>query len=129
MERAEEPQDDEGSSGPYIDRHGTLVNEGIVASRAFVEKLSGELAAGTAFREVALRGHRFVTVPFGEGSVLGIRELGMAKLKGMEPQRIYAVDSGSELDVTEEREAEADTLVEALDRGYGRPPQEERSAG
>ena len=51
------------------------------------------------------------------------------KLKGLEPQRIYAVDAGSELEVTEEREAEADTLVDALDRGYGRPPQEERSAG
>jgi len=126
MERTEAAVSRDGERGPHIDRYGALVNEGIVASRPFVERLSEELGSAAPLREVSFRGRRHVAIPFEEGRLVGLRELGIAKLKGLEPERVYAVDAVSELEVAEEAEVRAAGLLDALDRGYGRPHRERK---
>lgn len=103
----------------YINSNGTLVNEGIVITRTFLERLQQE-------GRLELRRWRdgdtawvVTTVDDGTSAVtVGLRKLGMASLKGLERVAVYeAIDAaavGRELlDAVH-----GDDLVGELERGF-----------
>jgi hypothetical protein len=96
VEKAEQARD----FFAYINQNGTLVNEGIVATGAFISMLVGEGAARRLFR--AQDGDRgYVALQIGQtsGSMLvGLRKLGLANLKvsdGCRSMKSWTASSGS----------------------------------
>lgn len=100
----------------YINRNGSLFNEGIVATEAFISRLTQEspwkgLHLGR-YGDVA-----FVIAPLDdeiEGLSVGLRKLGMATLKGLEQVPVYEVADANDL----ERGGKLDSrgLLSALDQ-------------
>ena len=87
----------------YINQNGTLVNEGIVATGAFISMLVGEGAARRLFRaQDGDRGYVAFQLGAAPGSILvGLRKLGLANLKGLDRVPVYeVVDGGQWLDAT-----------------------------
>lgn len=81
----------------YVNPNGTLVNEGIVATAAFVARLSQELRARPAQRAlIGANAYVVLTVEEpGETIAIGLRKLGTALLKGLERLTAYEViDAG-----------------------------------
>jgi hypothetical protein len=89
----------------YINRNGNLVNEGIVATGAFLDQLDGELRFED-LRRATEGDRRYVAVeivdrPSGagpadrrgraEGLVVGLRKLGIASLKGLDKLPVFEV--------------------------------------
>ncbi|HEX2120981.1 MAG TPA: hypothetical protein VHL59_04995, partial [Thermoanaerobaculia bacterium] len=71
----------------YLDANGHLVNEGIVASQAFLQELSNELSqeAQPLYRARTAWGNYIAFAPaIGGVELVGIRLLGMASLKGLD---------------------------------------------
>lgn len=104
----------------YINQNGTLVNEGIVATGAFISMLVKEGAAKRLFR--AQDGDRgYIAVPIGSGAgsmLVGLRKLGLANLKGLDRLPVYeAVDGGQWLDATLV-EIRGGDLLDALERDF-----------
>jgi hypothetical protein len=82
----------------YINRNGHLVNEGIVATQAFLHALTEELA-GSPLGRVREEDRSYVVVrvdDHGGGAPLtvGLRFLGRASLKGLDTLPIYEVVDG-----------------------------------
>jgi hypothetical protein len=77
----------------YVRSNGTLVNEGIVATRAFMKQVS--VSEGLAIRGLYLdstRRYVILEVEDDEGTVsIGIRKLGEARLKGLENAEVFEV--------------------------------------
>lgn len=116
VEKAEQARD----FFAYINQNGTLVNEGIVATGAFIAMLVKEGVAKRLFRaQDGDRGYLALQLGAGAGSLLvGLRKLGLANLKGLDRVPVYeAVDGGQWLDATlvEVRGAE---LLDALERDF-----------
>ncbi|MGB6000103.1 MAG: hypothetical protein WBI00_06440, partial [Thermoanaerobaculia bacterium] len=101
----------------YINRNGSLVNEGIVATREFILQLDRSGVVG-AMHRAKEGGRNFVVFQFEEGEdqlQVGFRKLGMARLKGLGRQAIYEVVDGERWrDAGLERTPER-TLFEALE--------------
>ncbi len=101
----------------YINRNGTLHNNGMVATGPFIAQLDHETAGIRLFR--GQEGDRsYVVVIFedaGERLPVGIRKLGMAHLKGLEKLPVYEiVDAvGMDQNLTE---IPGEPLLSALDR-------------
>ncbi len=81
----------------YINPSGTLVNEGIVATRSFIEQLD---AGGTiqALYAATVGERAYVAFHLQEGKeelAVGIRKLGQARLKGLGRLAVYEVVDGS----------------------------------
>lgn len=77
----------------YLNRNGTLVNEGIVATAKLVERLSDEIA-GHPLSFETLAGRVYVALELEDplGMVrIGLRKLGVANLKGLERTAVYEV--------------------------------------
>jgi hypothetical protein len=74
-----------------IDAHGELVNEGIVVALPFIEELELELEI-TKLWVVELDGLRWAVFPVDPGMpdtlYVGLRYLGVARLKGLPPQEL-----------------------------------------
>jgi hypothetical protein len=74
-----------------IDGHGELVNEGIVVAMPFIEELELEVEF-TTLAVAALDGLRWVLLPIDSGLpdtlYVGLRYLGVARLKGLPPQEL-----------------------------------------
>jgi hypothetical protein len=82
------------STRPYfatIDPHGELVNEGIVVALPFIEELELELEI-TTMAVVSFDRIRWVVFPIDPGMpdtlYVGLRYLGVARLKGLPPQEL-----------------------------------------
>jgi hypothetical protein len=98
LQRNPEQEGDNGAGGFYafINRNGNLVNEGIVATEAFVRQLDRELgpvALGRAFR----RDRRYVVIALereGGRVEVALRKLGLAHLKGLGEVPVFEVVDG-----------------------------------
>jgi hypothetical protein len=80
----------------YVRSNGTLVNEGIVATKAFMKQIS--VSEGLVIRGLYLDSSRryvILEVEDDEGTVpIGIRKLGEARLKGLENAEVFEVVDG-----------------------------------
>jgi hypothetical protein len=102
----------------YINRNGTLHNNGMVATGPFIAQLDRETAGIRLFR--GQEGTRsYVVVVFedgGERLPLGIRKLGMAHLKGLEKLPVYEIVDAEEVAGRGLKEIPGEPLLAALDR-------------
>ncbi len=105
----------------YVNQSGVLINEGIVATQRFIEHLANSDAALSLFRAAAVR-RRYVALSCDEGSgriTVGIRKLGMARLKGLGSQAIYEVVDGAGWN-TQELESLGDAaLLDEVEKDFG----------
>ena len=105
----------------YINRNGSLVNEGIVVTEQLVKRLATEEAAHRVY-PLRHAGHGYVALalelPDGR-TLAGLRKLGIVKLKGLEPVPLYELVDGGPLAAGMVRPLDDGTdLVTALEREY-----------
>lgn len=102
----------------YINRNGSLVNEGIVATQQFISQLEREGMVTSA--AVGQEGRRqFLILTVGESTaefLVGIRKLGMASLKGLEKVPIFEIVDGEPWRNRTLEELEPGRLLVSLDR-------------
>jgi len=114
----------------YINRNGSLINEGIVATEEFMAQLSATIALPRLYEgRQGSRTYLVLALDEEEGRVyVGLRKLGVANLKGLEELPLYEVLDGADLDEGELPPIEGGSLLGALerlasvDRGPGRGP-------
>jgi hypothetical protein len=107
----------------YINRNGTLLNNGLVATGAYVARLDREIGPGALARG-ADAGRSYVVFHVeddGERLPIGIRKLGVARLKGLERLPVYEIVDGARLDRGSLRALRGERLVAAADRELTRP--------
>jgi len=84
----------------YINRNGSLVNEGIVATEAYLAQLEEETSE-IPMRQATQGGRTYVALPLDDESkddrAVGIRKLGMATLKGLEKVPVFEVVDAADL--------------------------------
>ncbi|HEV8582939.1 MAG TPA: hypothetical protein VGX68_28060 [Thermoanaerobaculia bacterium] len=105
----------------YINRNGTLHNNGMVATGSFIAQLDRELDGGALYR--GSDGERCYVVLMlqdaGRRLPVGIRKLGLAHLKGLEKLPVYEIVDAAEFDtaiLTPVEEGER--LVTAVEREF-----------
>ena len=108
----------------YINRNGHLINEGIVATGRYIEQLDQELGPVKLYRGTA--GHRrYLVLELVDGAEndfrVGMRKLGLARLKGLDRLAVYEILDGVELDPGSLQEIPRSRLLEALDQEHARP--------
>jgi hypothetical protein len=107
----------------YINRNGTLFNNGLVATGAYVARLDRELGHCALSR--GADGERSYVVfhveDAGERLPVGLRKLGMARLKGLERLPVYEIVDGATLDPKSMRTLRGERLLAAADRESSRP--------
>lgn len=119
-----DPREDVASFRAYINRNGSLVNEGIVATEAYLRRLSLE-ATWSQLRRGTQGRRTYVVVPLGDDtpseskheekeSAVGIRRLGLATLKGLEKVPVFEIVDADSID-RGERLAETN-LLSALEQ-------------
>jgi hypothetical protein len=107
----------------YINRNGTLFNNGMVATGAYVARLDREIGHCPLSR--GADGERsYVVFHVEDGSErlpVGLRKLGMARLKGLERLPVYEIVDGATLDPRSMRAPRGERLLAAADRESSRP--------
>ncbi len=107
----------------YLDRNGSLINQGIVATQAYVAKLSRERGEREIWR--ASEGERIycvVTLEDGaERLPVGFRPLGQAQLKGLDALTIFEVIDAAPLSAAAWLPLPKGDLLVTLDRELRRP--------
>jgi hypothetical protein len=107
----------------YINRNGTLLNNGLVATGAYVARLDREI--GSTPLACAADGTRSYVVfqieDGGERLPVGLRKLGTARLKGLERLPVYEIVDGATLEQASPRPLHGERLVAAADREFSRP--------
>ncbi len=107
----------------YINRNGTLHNNGLVATGAYVERLDKEIGQRSLAR--GADGDRtYVVFPVDDGSErlsCGLRRLGVARLKGLEQLAVYEIVDGAKFDPDSLRALRGERLIAAADREFSRP--------
>ncbi len=107
----------------YLDRNGGLINQGIVATQAFVAQLSRE--RGTRELHRASEGERIYCVSiFDDGAEripIGFRPLGSAQLKGLDELPIYEIVDAAPLPSAAWLPLPPGELLPTLDRELRRP--------
>jgi hypothetical protein len=102
----------------YINQNGTLHNNGMVATGAFLSQLDQETVGMRLFR--GQEGTRaYVVVIFedsGERLPIGIRKLGMAHLKGLDTLPVYEVIDAAAIATEALKEIPGEPLLAAIDR-------------
>lgn len=110
----------------FIAENAELVNVGGVATEEFLQELEGELA-GTAMSEGERWGLRWLLVPCSggelEGCSIGLRFLGTARLKGLDPIPLAEMVVFDRPLQDEVPHPEGTRIVDALQR-FGRAPDE-----
>jgi len=108
----------------YINRNGTLHNNGMVATGAFIAQLERELTGCPLFRgREGDRAYVFLVLEdAGNKLSVGFRKLGMAHLKGLEKLAVYEILDGAEMaapaTLTEIRTGEG--LAAAVEREFAK---------
>jgi hypothetical protein len=104
----------------YLNRNGTLHNNGMVATAAYMQRLEKELGERKLLR--ASDGERvYVLLELEDGGApvwVGVRKLGMAQLKGLEKLAVYELVEGKTLDPGSYQEIQAEGLGLALEREF-----------
>jgi len=105
----------------YINRNGTLHNNGMVATGAFIGHLERELARCPLYRgHEGERSYIFLALEDGgEKLSLGFRKLGMAHLKGLEKLAVYEIVDGVELNPSALKRVYSATLASAIEKDAG----------
>lgn len=107
----------------YLDRNGSLINQGIVATQGFVAKLSRERGVREIHR--ANDGERIYCVAtFDDGAEkipIGFRPLGSAQLKGLDELPVYEVIDAAPLPSAGWLALPSGDLLATLDRELRRP--------
>lgn len=101
----------------WLDANGHLVNEGIVATQAYLAALEREVA-GRPLAHAVEDGRGYVLLTLDEPGgplAVGLRRLGMASLKGLERAMLYEVVDAATL-AADPLPVAAASLGEALDR-------------
>ncbi len=103
----------------YLNRNGTLHNNGIVATQPYMARLEKEIGP-RPLQRTAEGDRRYVILelPGTEGMLVGVRKLGMAHLKGLEKLAVYEVVDADTLDAGTFAPADGSFLVGALDREF-----------
>lgn len=103
----------------YLNRNGTLHNNGMVATQPYVTRLEQEIGP-RPLQRVAVEDRRYVLLelPGTEGMLVGIRKLGMAHLKGLEKIAVYEIVDADTLDAGTFAPADGSYLVNAIDREF-----------
>jgi len=103
----------------YLNRNGTLHNNGMVATLPYMTRLEKEVGPRALHR--VLEGDRryiVVELPGTESLLVAIRKLGMAQVKGLEQFAVFEVVDANTLDAGTFTPAEGSFLVSALDREF-----------
>ncbi len=106
----------------YLNQNGKLINEGIVATGEYIEAISQDAGIESLYR-VQDGNRRYVgfSIDAAERRLyIGIRKLGRARLKGLEPVTVYEVVDGSVWKNQRFVTIDDPTLIGALDRVYAR---------
>jgi hypothetical protein len=105
----------------YINRNGTLHNNGMVATGAFLAHLERELERCPLYRgHEGDRSYIFLALEdAGEKLSLGFRKLGMAHLKGLEKLAVYEIVDGVELNPAALDRVYGEKLASAIERDAG----------
>lgn len=102
----------------YINRNGTLHNNGMVATGAFITQLDNELNVGQL--RLGREGDRcYVVLDLEDAGVklpVGIRKLGMAHLKGLEDLPVYEIVDAAPFDPATLEPVRGERLVMAVER-------------
>ncbi|MFP5287734.1 MAG: hypothetical protein ACLGI9_18500, partial [Thermoanaerobaculia bacterium] len=102
----------------YLNRNGTLHNNGMVATAAYMQLLEKELGTRTLLR--ASDGERvYVLVEVEDGGAklsFGVRRLGLAQLKGLEKLAVYELVDGRSLDLGSYQEIRGEGLGSAIEK-------------
>lgn len=122
LQRNPDERGDEDADGFYahINRHGNLVNEGIVATEAFLRQLDGDLGAVPLAR-ARRRDRTYVLLPVEDAGgrlEVAFRKLGLAHLKGLGEVPVYEVLDGETLPAAGLAAAGTGSLLTALDSGF-----------
>lgn len=103
----------------YLNRNGTLHNNGMVATHLYMARLEKEIGPRQLRRGVeGNRSYVLVELPGTDGMVVGVRKLGMAHLKGLEKLAVYEIVDAATLDPATFQPFEGSFLVAALDREF-----------
>ncbi|MDP9120476.1 MAG: hypothetical protein M3O15_03780 [Acidobacteriota bacterium] len=106
----------------YINPNGTLLNNGLVATGSYVAQLDKEMGSAPLHR--GSDGERSYVVfhveDTSERLTIGVRKLGMARLKGLAQLPVYEIVDGGELDPKSLRVLRGDQLVAAVEREFAR---------
>jgi hypothetical protein len=104
----------------YLNRNGTLHNNGMVATAAYMQRLERELGTRQLLR--ASDGERVYVLleveDAGAKVAFGVRKLGMAHLKGLEKLAVYELVDGTTLDIGSYQEIRGATLGTAIEREF-----------
>jgi hypothetical protein len=102
----------------YINRNGTLHNNGMVATGAFITQLDNELNGGQL--RLGREGDRCYVIldleDAGSKLPVGIRRLGMAHLKGLEDLPVYEIVDAAPFDPATLEPVHGERLVMAVER-------------
>ncbi len=104
----------------YINTSGALVNEGIVATAAFIRQID-EMECFARLARLEIEGRRHIAYEFEEASgrmVVGFRKLGIASLKGLGKVAIFEVIEGGEPGLRELPPLGESSLLEALEKDF-----------
>jgi hypothetical protein len=103
----------------YLNRNGTLHNNGMVATLPYMSRLETEIGP-RPLQRVSAGDRRYVLLelPGTEGMLVGIRKLGMAHLKGLEKLAVYEIVDADTLDAGTFVPADGSFLVTAIDREF-----------
>lgn len=104
----------------YINRNGSLHNNGMVATAAFMAKLEHELGPRPLRR--GTDGDRTYVVmdldDGGEPLSVGMRKLGLTQLKGLEKLMVYEIVDGATFDPGSLKDLPDQKLVSTVDREF-----------
>ncbi|HEX6903977.1 MAG TPA: hypothetical protein VF789_29975 [Thermoanaerobaculia bacterium] len=104
----------------YINRNGTLHNNGMVATGPFIAQLDRELSDPRLYRtRDGDRTYVVLTLLDGKESLpVGIRKLGMAHLKGLEKLAVYEIIDAASLDPASLEDLHGERLIAAVEREF-----------
>ncbi len=99
----------------YINQNGALINEGMVATEAFVSRLG--FFQDLRFYKEQHRGYVALRLEEDGGFLqLGLRKLGIGKFKGLEPVPVYEIVDGETWPWETLQEIPSQSLMSALNR-------------
>jgi hypothetical protein len=115
------PEREKGAFFAELSRDGALVNEGMVATERFLEELQRSRHLGPLFR--AQQGdHIYVVIAqpagLGQRELIGVRRLGLARLKGLDKLAVYEVVDAAGWTLTREQQIHRTPLTQAVNEAY-----------
>ncbi|HKV06584.1 MAG TPA: hypothetical protein VJ725_00505 [Thermoanaerobaculia bacterium] len=105
----------------YINRNGTLHNNGMIATGPYISQLEHELGQGKRLFRGSDGERSYVVLDLedaGERLSVGVRKLGLAHLKGLEKLAVYEIVDGASLDLGTLLEIRGERLVNAVEREF-----------